>query len=59
MERKRTDDSEPVPVPVIAPVDRFGFLKQQEHGNNSPQRFIKTNRSSTNYEKYLSQLVFC
>ncbi|WZY74958.1 hypothetical protein YC2023_021342 [Brassica napus] len=48
MEKKRTDDSEPVPVPVIAPVDRFGFLKQEQ--GNSPQRFIKT-RSSTNYEK--------
>lgn len=48
MEKKKTDDSEP--VPVLVPVDRFGFLKQEEHGN-SPQRFIKT-RSSTNYEKY-------
>lgn len=48
MEKKKTDDS---PVPVIAPVDRFGFLKQEQ--GNSPQRFIKT-RSSTNYEKYVS-----
>lgn len=49
MEKKKTDDSEP--VPVIAPVDRFGFLKQEQ--GNSPHRFIKT-RSSTNYEKYVS-----
>ena len=48
MEKKKTDDS---PVPVIAPVDRFGFLKQEQ--GNSPPRFIKT-RSSTNYEKYVS-----
>ncbi|KAL0681113.1 hypothetical protein Bca4012_047960 [Brassica carinata] len=44
MEKKKTGDN----VPVIAPVDRFGFLKQEQ--GNSPQRFIKT-RSSTNYEK--------
>lgn len=47
MEKKKTGDN----VPVIAPVDRFGFLKQEQ--GNSPQRFIKT-RSSTNYEKYVS-----
>lgn len=48
MERKRTGDREPGPVPLLVPVDRFGFLKQ-EHGN-SPQRFTKT-RSSSDYDK--------
>ncbi|XP_010492449.1 PREDICTED: EVI5-like protein [Camelina sativa] len=50
MERQRTDDSEPGPVPLLVPVDRFGFLKQ-EHGNSSPHRFTKTRSSSSSSDK--------
>lgn len=57
MERQRTNEREPGPVPLVVPVDRFGFLKQ-EHGNSSPHRFTKT-RSSSNYDKYVLMKNCC
>uniref|UniRef100_A0A2N9IP30 Rab-GAP TBC domain-containing protein n=1 Tax=Fagus sylvatica TaxID=28930 RepID=A0A2N9IP30_FAGSY len=39
MEKKRIDDSEPGPVPPPAPLDRFGFVKQEP--NNSPDGLAK------------------
>ena len=48
MEKKRIDDSEPGPVPPTAPLDRFGFVKQEP--NNSPDGLAK-GRSAYEYER--------
>lgn len=45
MEKKRTDDSEPGPVPPLR-LDRFGFLKQEP----SPDGLTK-GRSAFEYER--------
>lgn len=54
MEKRRIDDSEPVPVPSPRPVDRFGFVKQ-EHGN--PHDGVIKSRSAIQFDRYASSLV--
>lgn len=34
MEKKRTDDHEPGPIPPQRPLDRFGFVKQDVSPNS-------------------------
>lgn len=49
MEKKRTDDHEPGPIPPQRPLDRFGFVKQDV----SPNSMDKI-RSAYEFERYLS-----
>lgn len=48
MEKKRTDDYEPSPVPSPRALDRFGFIKQDA---NTSEGAAKTSRSAYEYEK--------
>ena len=50
MEKKRTDDYEPSPVPSPRALDRFGFIKQDA---NTSEGGAKTSRSAYEYEKYV------
>lgn len=56
MEKKRVaDDLEPGPTPSPRPVDRFGFIKQEQ--TNSPEGITKS-RSTHEREKYDFCVVF-
>lgn len=55
MERRRIDDYEPGPVPSPRPVDKFGFVKQEQ--TSYPEIAIKS-RSAIEFERYAFSLVF-
>lgn len=54
MEKKRTDDYEPGPIPSPRPLDRFGFVKQEP--NSSPDGLTR-GRPAHEYERYVILLL--